>query len=179
MEPRGPTSHMATAMDPVHGNQSSFGSTDVTLTAQGGAVLMSSYGSESMGEVSKGTASTTFSGHRSQPVDAARQPLTVNDSGVSALSGGLGPPGPVISLGCHTWGYPHGCGNGAGPLDSPALPDPRSISIPGIPSLSGAQPSLSGVRPTPGFTGTPMGSGEFSGSGQSPAIRQAPPLHSE
>ena len=34
MEPRGPTSHTATAMDPVHGNQSSFGSTDVTLTAQ-------------------------------------------------------------------------------------------------------------------------------------------------
>ena len=34
MEPRGPTSHMATAMDPVHGSQSSFGSTDVTLTAQ-------------------------------------------------------------------------------------------------------------------------------------------------
>ena len=34
MEPRGPTSHTATAMDPVHGSQSSFGSTDVTLTAQ-------------------------------------------------------------------------------------------------------------------------------------------------
>ena len=51
---------------------------------------MSSYGSESMGEVSKGTASTTFTGHRSQPGDAARQPLTVNDSalsGVSALQG--------------------------------------------------------------------------------------------
>ena len=50
MEPRGPTSHTATAMDPVHGSQSSFGSTDVTLTAQRGAVLMSSYGSESMGK---------------------------------------------------------------------------------------------------------------------------------
>ena len=34
MEPRGPTSHTAMAMDWVHGNQSSFGSTDVTLTAQ-------------------------------------------------------------------------------------------------------------------------------------------------
>ena len=34
MEPRGPTSHTPMAMDPVHGNQSSFGSTDVTLTAQ-------------------------------------------------------------------------------------------------------------------------------------------------
>ena len=34
MEPRGPTSHTAMAMDPVHGSQSSFGSTDVTLTAQ-------------------------------------------------------------------------------------------------------------------------------------------------
>ena len=30
MEPRGPTSHTATTMDPVHGSQSSFGSTDVT-----------------------------------------------------------------------------------------------------------------------------------------------------
>ena len=34
MEQRGPTSHMTTAMDPVHGSQSSFCSTDVTLTAQ-------------------------------------------------------------------------------------------------------------------------------------------------
>ena len=64
-----------------------------------------------------------------------------------------------------------------GPLGSPAMPDPRSISLLGISRLSGAQPSLSGVRPPPGFTGTPMGSGEFSGSGQTPAIRQAPPLH--
>ena len=39
MEPRGPTGHTATAMDPVHGSQSSFGSTDVTLTAQRGAAL--------------------------------------------------------------------------------------------------------------------------------------------
>ena len=39
MEPRGPTSHTATAMDPVHGSQSSFGSTDVTLTVQRGAAL--------------------------------------------------------------------------------------------------------------------------------------------
>ena len=63
-----------------------------------------------------------------------------------------------------------GSGNGAG-LDQ------FSISLPGISSLPGAQPSLSGVRPPPGFTGTPMGSGEFSGPGQTPAIRQAPPLH--
>ena len=70
-------------------------------------------------------------------------------------------------------GYPHGSGNGAGP----GSPDKRSISLPGISRLPGAQPSLSGVRPPPGFTGTPMGSGEFSGSGQTPAIRQAPPLH--
>ena len=65
----------------------------------------------------------------------------------------------------------------AGPLGSPAMPDSRGISLPGISLLSGAQPSLSGVRPPPGFTGTPMVSGEFSGSGQMPAIRQAPPLH--
>ena len=49
MEPRGPTSHTATAMGPVHGSQFSVSSTDVTLTAQRGAVLRSSYGSESMG----------------------------------------------------------------------------------------------------------------------------------
>ena len=49
MEPRGPASHTATAMDPVHGNQLSFGSTEVTPTAQRGAVLMNSYGSESTG----------------------------------------------------------------------------------------------------------------------------------
>ena len=86
MEPRGPTSHTATAMDPVHGSQSSFGSTDVTLTAQRGAVLLSSYGSESMGEVSMGTASTALTGQRNQPMDAARQPLLVNDSALSGLS---------------------------------------------------------------------------------------------
>ena len=57
------------------------------------------------------------------------------------------------------------------------MPDQLSISLPGISRLPGVQPSLSGVRPPPEFTGTPMGSGEFSGSGQTPAIRQAPPLH--
>ena len=65
----------------------------------------------------------------------------------------------------------------AGPPSSPALPDQLSISLPGISRLPGAQPSLSGVRPPPGFTGTPMGSGEVSGPGQTPAIRQASPLH--
>ena len=65
----------------------------------------------------------------------------------------------------------------AGPFSSPAMPDSRSFSLSGISLMSGAQPSLSGVRPPPGFTGTPMGSGEFSGSGQTPAVRQAPPLH--
>ena len=59
----------------------------------------------------------------------------------------------------------------------PAIPDQLSISLPGISHLPGAQPSLSGVRPTPGFTGTLVGSGEFSGPGQTPAIRQSPPLH--
>ena len=155
-----------------------------------------------MGEVSKGTASTAFTGHRSQPGDAARQPLTVNDSalsgvsalpglsgvsalpglsGVSALPGLSALPGQSFHSAAIHGDTPMDVEMGpalAGPFGSPALPDPRSISIPGIPSLSGAQPSLSGVRPTPGFTGTPMGSGEFSGSGQSPAIRQAPPLHS-
>ena len=128
---------------------------------------MSSYESESMGEVSKGTASTAFTGHRSQPGDATRQPLTVNDSvlsgvsGVSALPGLSALPGQSFHSAAIHGDIPMDVEMGpalAGPLGSP---DPRSISIPGIPSLSGAQPSLSGVRPTPGFTGTPMGSGEF------------------
>ena len=156
--------HTATAMDPVHGIQSSFGSTDVTLTTQRGAVLMNSYGSESIWEVSLGTALTAFTGQRSQPGDAARQPFSVNDSALSGHSALLG----LSALPGQSFHSATG---------SPAMPDPRSISLPGISRLSGAQPSLSGVRPPPGFTGTPMGSGEFSGSGQTPAIRQAPPLH--
>ena len=93
MEPSGTASHTATAMDPVHGIQSSFGSTDVTLTTQRGAVLMNSYGSESMGEVSLGTASTAFTVQRSQPGDAARQPFSVNDSALSGHSGLSALPG--------------------------------------------------------------------------------------
>ena len=171
MEPRGTVSHTVTAMDPVHGIQSSFGSTDVTQTTQRGAVRMNSYGSESMGEVSLGTASTAFTDHCSQPGDAARQPFTVNDSG---SLGCLGPPGPVISLGYRTWGYPHahGSGDGVGPLGSPAMPDPRSISLPGISRLSGAQPSLSGVRDSP----APLwGPGNFQGQGKrQPSGRHRP-----
>ena len=52
-----------------------------------------------------------------------------------------------------------------GPALDVTLPDPRSISIQGIPTLPGAQPSLSGVRPPPGFTGTPRGPGNFHGRG--------------
>ena len=120
-----------------------------------------------MGEVSKGTASTTFTGHRSQPGDAARQPLTVNDSG-----GGSRPSGASRAfrashftrlpyMGILPWMWKWGRPWPA----SPALPDPRSISIQGIPTLPGAQPSLSGVRPPPGFTGTPRGPGNFHGRG--------------
>ena len=65
----------------------------------------------------------------------------------------------------------------AGPLSPPSLPDQMGISLPGISLLTGSRPSLLGVKPPPGFTGTPMGSGVFSGLGQTPAIRQAPPLH--
>ena len=191
MEPRGPANHTATAMDPVHGLQSGFGQTDFTLTIQRGAVLRSGYGSEGTGEVSMGMGSTAFTGHQSQPGDAARQPFPVVDSAPSRGSrpslGGLGGLQGVSALSgqsIHSVAV-HGdtpmeveMGSAlAGPLGSPAMPDSRSISLPGISLLSGAQPSLSGVRPPPGFTGTPMGSGGFSGSGQTPAIRQAPPLH--
>ena len=129
---------------------------------------MNSYGSESVGEVSLGTASMAFTGHRSQPGDAARQPFTVNDSGGGG--GGSRPfrgSRPSRGQSSHSAAVlgdtPMDVEMGpalAGPLGSP-MPDPRSISIPGIPSLPGAQPSLSGVRPPPGFTGTPRGPGNF------------------
>ena len=96
MEPRGTTSHTATAMDPVHGSQWSISSTDTTLTAQQGAALTSSYRSDGMGEVSTGTASTAFTGQRSQPMDAERQLFLVDDtalSGHSALPGYSALPG--------------------------------------------------------------------------------------
>ena len=120
---------------------------------------MSRYGSESMGEVSKGTASTTFTGHQNQPGDAARQPLTVNDSalsgvsalpGLSALSGVSALPGLSALPG---QSFHSAAIHGDTPMDvemGPALPDPRSISIQGIPTLPGAQPSFSGVRPPRG-----------------------------
>ena len=100
MEPRGPDNHTATAMDPVHGFQSGFGQTDFTQTTQRGAVLRSGYGSEGTGEVSMGMGSTAFTGHQSQPGDAALQPFPVIDSalsGVSAPSGVSALPG-VSSL---------------------------------------------------------------------------------
>ena len=84
------------AMDPVHGSQWSVSSTDTTLTAQQGAALTSSYGSDGMGEVSTGTASTAFTGQRSQPMDAVRQLFIVDDtalSGHSALPGYSALPG--------------------------------------------------------------------------------------
>ena len=44
-------------------------------------------------------------------------------------------------------------------------------------SCPGLSPPSRELGHPPGFTGTLMGSGEFSGSGQTPAVRQAPPLH--
>ena len=116
-------------------------------------------------------------------MDAARQLFLVDDtalSGHSTLPGYSALPGQSCHLAAIHGDTPMEVKMGpalAGPPNSPALPDQLSISLPGISRLPGAQPSLSGVRPPPGFTGTPMGSGEFSGSGQTPAIRQAPPLH--
>ena len=169
MGPLGSTSHTATAMDPVHGSQWSVSSTDITLTVKQGAALTSSYGSNGMGEVSTGTASTALTGQRSQPTDAARQLFIVDDTALT------GHPSHLAAVHGDTpmeMGPAMAC-----PLSPPALPDQLGISLPGISRLSGSQPSLSGVRPPPGFIGTPMGSGEFSGSGQTPAVRQAPPLH--
>ena len=195
MEPRGPTNHTAMAMDPVHGFQSGLGQAEFTQTTQRGAVLRRGYWSEGTGEVSRGMGSTAFTGHQSQPQDVAWQPFPVFEpapsgvSGVSALPGVSGVaalPGVSAFSGqsIHSVAV-HGdtpmeveMGSAlAGPLGAPAMPDSRGFSLPGISLLSGAQPSLSGVRPPSRFTGTPMVSGEFSGSGQTPAIRQAPPLH--
>ena len=81
--PSGSTSHTATAMDPVHGSQWSDSSIDITLTAKQGAALTSSYGSNSMGEVSTGTASTALTGQRGQPTDAARQLFIVDDTALT------------------------------------------------------------------------------------------------
>ena len=53
------------------------------LTAKQGAALTSSYGSNSMGEVSTGTASTALTGQRSQPTDAARQLFIVDDTALT------------------------------------------------------------------------------------------------
>ena len=72
-------------------------------------------------------------------------------------------------------------GNRAGPgrpPSSPALLDQLSISLPWYlsPALGPSPPSRELGHPR-GIHRTPMGSGEFSGPGQTPAIRQAPPLH--
>ena len=96
-------------------------------------------------------ASTALTGQRSQPTDDTA--LTGHSSHLAAIHGDT-PMEVEIGLAM------------AGPLSPPALPDQMGISLPGISRLSGSQPSLSGVRPPPGF----------SGLRQTPAIRQAPPL---
>ena len=184
MEPRGTASHAATAMDPVHGSQWSVSSTNITLTAQQGAVLRSSCGSDGMGEVSTGTASMSFTGRRSQPMDAARQLLLVDDSALSGHSGPpgpLGPPGPVISLSCRTWGYPHGSGNGAGPGRPPRLPGPAGPKehFPSGYFSPARGPAFSlGSQATPGIHRHPYGvRGIFrAGANTSHQAGTAPPL---
>ena len=134
---------------------------------------MNSYGSESMG-----MGSTVFAGNQSQPGDAARQPFLVIDLALSGPLALSALPGQSFHSATVHGDTPMEVEMGSalsGPLGSPTMPDPRSISLPGISLLSVAQPSLSGVRPPPGFTGTPMGSGEFSGSGKrQPSGRHRP-----
>ena len=183
MEPRGTVSHTAMAMDPVHGIQSSFGSTDVTLTTQRGAVRMNSYGSESMGEVSLGTASTAFTDHRSQPGDATRQPFTVNDSALSGSRGGSRPSrGSRPSWGSRPSRASHHSAtvHGDTPMEvemgpTPAMPDPRSISLPGISHLSGPS-RLSRESGHPRDSPAPLwGPGNFQGRGKrQPSGRHRP-----
>ena len=134
------------------------------------ALLTGSYGFTSTGEVSAGTAPPALTGQRGQPTGAARQPLIVDDTAFTGQSSHLaaihGDTPMEVEIGLAM----------AGPLSSPAPPDPMGISLPGISLLTGSGPFLSGFT-TPGIQRHPMGSGGFSGLGQTPAVRQAPPLH--
>ena len=165
MGPSGSTSHTATAMDPVHGSQWSISPTDITLTAKQGAneqLRVQRYGG--------GVHGHGFNGlHGSTKPAYGRRTATFYSGCHTALTG------QSSHLAAVHGDTPMEVEMGAAPLAH--RPDQLGISLPGISRLSGSQPSLSGVRPPPGFTGTPMGSGEFSGSGQTPAVRQAPPLH--
>ena len=84
--PSGSTGHTAFAIYPVYGSQQGFGSVDSTITAKQGATLTGSHGSTRMGEVSAGSAPPALTGQRGQPTDAARQPLTVDDTALTGQS---------------------------------------------------------------------------------------------
>ena len=137
--------------------------------------------------------STVFTGHQSQPQDVARQPFPVFDSALSAPSGVSALPGVSALTGLsgvsafsgqsiHSVAV-HGdtpmkveMGSAlAGPLGSPAMPDSRGFSLPGISLLSGAQPSLSGVRPPRDSPAPLWCPGNFQGRGKrQPSGRHRP-----
>ena len=107
---------------------------------------MSSYGSESMGEVSMGTASTAFTGQRNQPMDAARQPLLVNASALfSALPGRSAVPGLSALLG---QSFHSAAVHGDTPMQVEMGP-----ALAGSPAIRQAPPlHFGGIRPLPNRT---------------------------
>ena len=118
-------------------------------------------------------APMALTGQRGQPADTAGQPNLGDDTALTGQSSQQW----LDSMGILSWKWRWSRPQPA-PLSPPALPDQRGISLPGTSYLTGSGLSLMGVEPPPGFTGTPMGAGEFSGSGQMPAVRQVPPLYS-
>ena len=160
------TSHTAVAVDLVYGSQLT-GPGPIDNTDWQGATLTGGHGSSGLGEVSAGMA---LMGQWGQPADAAGQPnlvdektLTGQSSHHSAAFHGDTLMEVEVELAETHWGL-----TTAGPRSPPALLDQMGITLPGVSYLTGSWPSLSGVEPPPGFIGTPMGSGEFSGSVQTP-----------
>ena len=118
-------------------------------------------------------APTALTGQWGQPADTAGQPNLGDDTALTGQSSQQW----LASMGILSWKWRWSRPQPA-PLSPPALPDQMGISLPGTSYLTGSGLSLMGVEPPPGFTGTPMGAREFSGSGQMLAMRQVPPLHS-
>ena len=172
--PSGYISHTAVAVDPVYCSQfTGLASIDNTQADWQAATLTGGHGSSGMGEVCAGMAPTALTGQWGQPADTAGQPNLGDDTALTGQSSQQW----LASMGILSWNWRWSRPQPA-PLSPPALPDQMGISLPGTSYLTGSGLSLVGVEPPPGFTGTPMGAGELSGSGQMPAVRQVPPLHS-
>ena len=162
----GSISHTAVAVDPVYGSQfTGLASIDNTQADWQAATLTGGHGSSGMGEVCAGMAPMALTGQWGQPTDTAGQPNLGYDTALTGQSSQQW----LASMGILSWRWSR---TQPAPLSPPALPDQMGISLPGTSYLTGSWLSLMG------FTGTPMGAEVFSGSGQMPAVRQVPTLHS-